>query len=69
MQLGALEKAQLTLARLYNNQGTTSPALDSSSSYPHRCTRNLAPSEARCGEKLVRVQVSRFICDLYLPLN
>ncbi|XP_074322505.1 uncharacterized protein LOC141659506 isoform X4 [Apium graveolens] len=56
LDLGALEKAQLTLARLYNNQGTTSPALDSSSSYPHRCTRNLAPSEARCGEKLVRVQ-------------
>ncbi|XP_074322504.1 uncharacterized protein LOC141659506 isoform X3 [Apium graveolens] len=56
LDLGALEKARLTLARLYNNQGTTSPALGSSSSYPHRCTRNLAPSEARCGEKLVRVQ-------------
>lgn len=64
LDLGALEKAQLTLGRLYNNQSTTSPALGSSSSYlqeqvavvPHRCTRNLAPSEARCGKKLVRVQ-------------
>ncbi|KAL6524340.1 hypothetical protein OROHE_016011 [Orobanche hederae] len=50
LDLGALEKAQLTLDRLYNNQSTTSPGLSSSSSYlqeqvaivPHRCQSNLA---------------------------